>query len=121
VFVPCAAGGAGEFVQLTGQLHDLFHITLDGAGGFHLKFQDNPQAVSGTGEITGDKYHATGVTKLERSTSGKVQVEQTFVNNFHIIGQGNVNNLLVHETAHITVHPDGTVTAFHDKFNIECK
>src|SRR5690242_17053344 len=35
VFVPCAAGGAGEIVELTGNLHDLFHFTLDGSGGVH--------------------------------------------------------------------------------------
>jgi hypothetical protein len=119
VFVECAADGAGELVHLTGTLHDLFHITLDNSGGFHLKGQDNPQGVSGTGETTGDKYQATGVTKFE--FNGKVGFEQTFVNNLHIIGQGNGNNLLVHETIHVTVHADGTVTAFVDNVSIECK
>src|SRR5690349_4771860 len=33
VFVPCANGGAGELVELTGSLHDLFHMTIDDTGG----------------------------------------------------------------------------------------
>src|SRR5438093_1495194 len=48
VFVPCAAGGAGEVVDLSGNLHDLFHVTLDGNGGFHLSVEDSPQGIVGT-------------------------------------------------------------------------
>src|SRR5258708_20352837 len=63
VFVPCAVGGAGERVALSGTLHDLFHVTFDGRGGFHLDVHDNPQAVSGVGLTTGDKYQGTGLPR----------------------------------------------------------
>jgi hypothetical protein len=119
VFVPCAAGGPGEEVHLTGYLHDLFHITLTPSGSFRLVFHDNPQSVSGTGLMTGAKYQGTGVTR--DSFGGRVGFEETFVNNFRIIGQGPGNNFLVHENFHITVNANGTVTAFHDNFSVECK
>jgi hypothetical protein len=120
VFVPCAAGGAGEFVDLSGNLHDLFHVTLDGSGGFHLDASDNPQGVSGVGETTGTKYQGTGVTRFDFSgTAGGTYVE-TDVNNFRIIGQGPGNNFMVHDNFHITVNPDGTVTSFHDNFSVTC-
>ena len=119
VFVPCANGGAGETVELSGTLHDLFHVTSDGAGGFHVKTSDNPQGVSGTGQTTGAKYQGTGVTSSDFNT--KAGFENTFVNNFRIIGQGPGNNLLVHENFHITVNANGTVTAFHDNFRVDCK
>lgn len=119
VFVACAAGGAGEVVHLTGELHELLHITLDSAGGVHVREHLNPQGVSGTGLTTGDKYQGTGVSQFE--SNGKVGAEITTVDNFRIIGQGNGNNLLVHGNLHITVNPDGTVTAFHDNFSVECK
>src|SRR5215467_3765370 len=45
----------------------------------------------------------------------------TLVNNFRIIGQGTGNNFLVHETFHITVNADGTMTAFVDNFSVDCK
>jgi hypothetical protein len=92
---------------------------LDSAGGFHLKGQDNPQGISGTRLTTGDKYQGTGVTGFE--FSGKVGFEETDVNNFRIIGQGNGNDFLVHDNLHITVNADGTLTAFHDNFSVECK
>ena len=122
VFVPCAAGGAGELVDLSGPLHTLITFTINGnnvSGMAHFQ----PQGLSGTGETTGDKYQATGVTK---DTSFKLsfqngQANQTFVNNFRIIGSGAGNNFLVHEEAHITFNANGTVTVFHDNLSIECK
>jgi hypothetical protein len=122
VFVPCAAGGAGELVDLSGPLHTLITFTINGnnvSGMAHFQ----PQGLSGTGEATGDKYQATGVTK---DSSFKLsfqngQANQTFVNNFRIIGQGPGNNYLVHEVAHITFNANGTVTVLHDNLSIDCK
>ena len=119
VFVPCAAGGAGEDVFLSGTLHVLFHTTIDNSGGFHTKFHFQPQGISGTGLVTGDKYQATGVT--QGTDNGKVGFESTFVNNFKIIGQGPGNNFLVHENFHFTVNANGEVTAFVDNFSVECR
>ena len=122
VFVPCAAGGAGELVDLSGPLHTLITFSINGNNVSETAhFQ--PQGLSGTGETTGDKYQATGVTK---DTSFKVsfqngQAQQTFVNNFRIIGSGSGNNFLVHEVLHVTFNANGTVTVFHDNFSIDCK
>jgi hypothetical protein len=123
VFVPCAALGAGEYVQLSGSLHVLFTTTIDNRGGFHTTFLFQPMGISGTGLSTGDKYQATGETQgtLNGDLSSGQPYEQTFVNNFKIIGQGPGNNFLVYETFHITVNPDGTVTAFVDNLKIKCK
>ena len=119
VFVPCATGGAGEFVQLSGTLHILFVTTIDDKGGFHSKFRYQPQGISGTGLITGDRYQATGVT--QGTFNGKVGFETTFVNNFKIIGQGPGNNFLIHENFHVTVNKNGEVTASVDNFSVKCK
>jgi hypothetical protein len=118
VFVPCAAGGAGEVVDLSGDLHTVFHLTFASNGSFHAVSEANPQGVSGTGETTGAKYQGTGVTRS--NFNGLVGFETSFVNNFRIIGQGPGNNFLVHENFHVTVHPDGTVTGFVDNFSVAC-
>jgi hypothetical protein len=121
VFVPCAAGGAGELVDLSGPLHTLITFTINGnnvSGKTHFQ----PQGISGIGETTGDKYQATGVTQQGFKTSFQNgQANQTFVNNFRIIGQGPGNNFLLHEVAHITFNANGTVTVFHDNFSVDCK
>lgn len=120
VFVPCAAGGAGEYVYLSGSLHILSHVTLDPTGGYHFESHFSPQGVSGYGETSGDKYQATGVTRDGGSFMG-FPYEYTYVNNFRIIGQGAGNNYLVHETFHITLNANGELTAEVDNFRVECK
>jgi len=119
VSVECAAGGAGEQVHLTGEQKNVIHVTIDNAGGLHAKLHGNLQGVSGTGLTTGDKYQATGVINAE--FNGKLGEEQTFVRNVHIVGQGNGNNSLIHVLFHITVNPNGSVTAFVDILNVECR
>lgn len=121
VFVPCAAGGAGEMVDLSGSLHTLITLTING-NNFSEVTHFQPQGISGTGETTGVKYQATGLT--EESTTGSFQngqASQTFVNRFDIIGQGPGNNFTIHETAHITINANGTGTVFFDNFGVECK
>ena len=109
VFVSCAANGAGEIVDLNGPLHTLITSTINGSnvsGRFHFQ----PQGLTGTGETTGAKYQATGVTQESFKTSlqnGRATL--TYVNNFRIVGQGQGNNYLVHETLHFTVNANGTM------------
>lgn len=119
VYVPCAADGAGEVVHLSGDLHVLFALTFDGAGGVHVKSHYQPQGLSGEGLTTGVSYHGVGVTQDEYNA--KVGYEETFINNFRIIGQGPGNNYLIHQNFHVTVNANGTVTASVDNFSVECK
>jgi hypothetical protein len=119
LFVPCAAGGAGEEVRLTGTIHTVFRFVSNGTNGIHGKFHANDQGISGIGLTTGDKYHRTGATNSE--LNAKVGEEATATDSFNVIGQGNGNNFLAHVTVHINVNPDGTVTADVFKISIECK
>ena len=119
VFVPCANGGAGELVALEGRLHRLFAVTIDKAGGFHMKDHTQPQGLRGVGSVTGAKYQANGVD--QQQMNGHVGLTLTSMSNLRLIGQGRGNNLLVRETFHITVNANGVVTALHDSFTAECK
>ena len=119
VFVPCANGGAGEDVLLTGTLHDVFHVTITSSGGFRLSASDNPQGVSGYGLTTGAQYQGTGITRF--NFGGRVGAEETDVNNFRMIGQGPGNNFMVHDNFHITINANGTVSSFHDNFSVTCQ
>jgi hypothetical protein len=120
VFIPCAAGGAGEVVDLSGNLHVLITETINGnnvSGLMHFQ----PQGISGTGETTGLKYQGTGITSTSFKTSFQNgQANLTFINRFDIIGQGSGNNSTVHETAHFTFNANGTLTVFFDNFIFEC-
>jgi hypothetical protein len=121
VFVSCADGGAGELVVLSGNLHSLFHSTIND-NNWKMKIHNQPQGISGVGLTTGDKYQGTGVT--QETVGGSFvngQFSRTVVNNFRIIGQGRGNNYLLHATTHFTLNANGELTAFVDNFSAECK
>jgi len=120
-FVPCANGGNGEAVALSGNLHELTSVTVT-ANNAHVMFSNNPQGISGVGSVSGDKYQGTGVTRQgENVANGFFPENVTFVNNFRIIGQGPGNNLLVHETSHITVNANRTITVNNVTLSIACQ
>jgi hypothetical protein len=121
VFIPCANGGVGEDVELTGRLHVLVHATLASDSNFVFKEHFQPQGIAGIGSVTGDTYHGTGATQ-DLTHYGRVgQQTFTFINNFRIIGQKTGNNLLLHEVVHFTVNANGGVTASFDKVTADCK
>jgi hypothetical protein len=122
-FVPCADGGNGELILLSGDLHVRMQMVIDPLNGVHFTTQVNPQHLSGEGMTTGDKYQGTGITREtinERFFAGAPWVH-TFVNNYRMIGQGPGNNLLVHETWHLTVNANNEVTAVVSNIKFECK
>ena len=115
----CTNGGAGELVAISGTIQEVFHTTIDSAGGFHVTQQFNQAGLGGTGQVTGTKYRITGGNVLAFNT--KAGVEQTLVNNFRVIAQGSHNNFVLQSTSHVTVNANGTVTAEHLSFQFECK
>ena len=121
VFIPCAASETVEMVDVSGPLHTLVSATVNGNGiSGSIHFQ--PQSISGTGESTGNKYHATDVPRQNfKNSFQNGHAGLTFVNNFRIIGQGPGNNYLVHENLHIVFNANGTVTVFHDNCSTDCK
>ena len=121
VFISCANGGAGEDVLLTGTLHVTTSTTIND-NMVRTRFQFQPQGISGTGSITGDKYQGTGVS--EGTVEGSLINEQLVVNdvnNFRIIGQGNGNNFLIHDNFHIAINANGVLTVVIDNFTADCK
>lgn len=66
VFVPCAAGGAGEVVDVSGLMHVLVTQTVNGKYvTFHVT--TNSQGPSGTGETTGLEYESPVVNSSTRT------------------------------------------------------
>src|SRR5688572_13324653 len=86
VFIPCVP----ETVTATGTLHIVSHTAVNPDGSFHVVSHFNPQGVSGTGDVTGDRYRGTGVTQNTFNVAAGQTF--TFVNNFNFIGQGPGNN-----------------------------
>ena len=119
--IPCANGGAGEEVFLTGTLHVLTTYDING-NVVRGRFHDQPEGVSGIGSVSGDRYEATGVSQGEfKSSLRNGQAIVSFINNFRIIGQGPGNNYLVHENIHLIVNANGDMTTVVDQAGADCK
>ena len=116
--VPCAAGGEGEVVFLSGTEHAVFVTVVDSSGTFHTQAHFQPQGISGEGLTTGDTYQWTGATQA--SFNGQIGYENTFINNYRIIGPGPGNNLMIQQTFHATVQADGAVSAYVDDYTVTC-
>ena len=119
VNIPCANGGLGEDVLLSGTLHVLTHVTISNAGTLTIKTHFQPQGITGLGQVTGAKYQGTGVTQdILNLSFGETY---TAVNNFRMVGQGPGNNFSVHETFHYTFNANGTLTTVHGSLTTSCK
>jgi hypothetical protein len=119
VGVPCSEEVAPELITLSGYVHGLFRVTHDAAGGFHVIGHSNYADLSGISSTTGDKYQGTGISRV--NVNGKLGMEYNSRETFRVIGPGSGNNFLVSETFHFTINADGTITAYHDSFSLECK
>ena len=117
-FVSCANGGAGEDVLLEGSLHNVSRATEASNGNFSVTLHSNPQGITGTGQITGDKYQGTGSSIFRFSTGpgGRETITEAFL----VVGPGPDNNFTIHAIFHVTVNADGTVTSEVDSFSTEC-
>lgn len=118
-FVPCANGGAGEILTGTVEVHNLSTSTANGNNEDSLfQFQVYGSMV---GASTGDTYRVAGVAHgTSHESAQNDDYNLTYVNTFQLVGPGPDNNLLVHETAHLTVIADEVVVQ-HDDLTIDCR
>ena len=123
VFIPCALDGVGEVISFStsGFIHGHTELTLDPAGGFHLKIHMNAQNANAIGLISGDRYRGVGSFDDTIESSSSLPFEATHITNFRIIGQGTGNNLLIHATLHTTINAKGEVTVEFEKLSVDCK
>jgi hypothetical protein len=119
--VPCANGGAGETVTLTGTLHVVLKSQVNdnvARGSYHYQ----PQHVTGYGSVSGDRYEANGVSQGSFRTNAKNgEAVISSINNFRIIGQGPGNDFVVHENVRIALHADGTFDVLVAHVGADCK
>lgn len=113
---------AGEFIQLGGDYHSVFHVTFDPTGGSHIVFQHNSQGVSGVGLTSGAKYLSVG-----RDRSGTTNIfgapgfEMTVIDTFHLVGQGVAADLTMRVAQHMTLTPEGEFSVRFETIETICR
>jgi len=119
-FVPCANDGEGEVVILTGEQHLVGHGTFTENGNVRFVTHIQTQNVSGTGEVTGDRYRLVMLNQSSQGIEGTFPFTFSFVDNIRVIGQGPDNDFWVHQDSHITIDANGEVRVLHDNIKADC-
>jgi hypothetical protein len=107
LFIPCANGGAGENVILSGFTNFVYRISWTDHG-FTSGYHENVHEVKGVGAISGEKFTASG--GINGTVMGSWVNEQwigILNRQMRIIGQN--TSFTVKYKSHITVISDGTV------------
>jgi len=115
---PCL--GPGSFVELSGTLHLLFHVTTDEAGGTHV-FSHADAHYSGVDPATGIRYLQSSVRTSHSNTLASGATNTTLTVPRVLVAQGDAPNFTVLETFHLTVNTNGEVTATHTEQRFECR
>ncbi|GGR89179.1 hypothetical protein GCM10010169_36770 [Micromonospora fulviviridis] len=122
VVLPCANGGLGEVVNFDGTFSELYHVTVDETGGFHVHIVETQSDVHGVGATTGDRYVSTRVNLfVYNQGSGGLPITSTQQLVFRIVGPGAGNDASLRITNHTTLNADGTVTVAFDTYTAECE
>jgi hypothetical protein len=106
IFVPCANGGAGEYVHITGSTNLQYTISWTDHG-FTYGYHATTYRVDGTGLTSGDTFVGSGNT--EGQVMGAWVNEQwlsTFVDQLRLTDAN--TTFIVKSLYHILVNPDGT-------------
>lgn len=117
-YVPCANGGEGEEVKVTGSIKIVDQIIFN-ENGFTLTYHANPQGLSGVGLTTGATFVGSG--GRQGTLSGAYengQFTSVFIEQLRIVGPG--GTFLVNYKWHITITPDGKVTNYISGEEVDC-
>lgn len=110
------------YITLTGKMHVLAHVTTDAQGGRHAILQINTEEVKGT-DAAGNNYvsSATNNNDLNEAGTAGSQSEHTITTKFLLVGKGNLPDLLVKTTMHVTINADGEMTAEVTNVVAQCR
>jgi hypothetical protein len=111
----------GHLIALTGFEHDQFTVTTNQNGGVHVDIRSNLMGVTGVDEVTGATYRVVLTSTTQEADSTGVPFVLSVPTDIEFIGQGTAPNFLAHFLNHVTVNPDGTITAETFKSSTECK
>ena len=118
-YVPCANGGAGEQVILSGATNFVYQLQWNEQG-FSLSYHFNHHGVTGVGVSSGEKFVGTGGNQTVASGSWtNDKWESITTEQFRVTGQ-NVTFVVTYKY-HITVTANGEVVVQIFEETADCK
>lgn len=119
LFIPCANGGAGEDVELTGSIKIIREETYTNER-FTVTYHVIPQGITGVGLSTGTNFTAIGAS--EAAITGTIEYggeySATYFQQMRFTGGG--ISFVVKSKFHVTVTSDGEISTRIDEETVEC-
>jgi hypothetical protein len=100
---------AAELVDVTGSVHVVQHTT-NNAQGIRQMVHLNVDGI-GVGQISGEHYVFTQTSNEVFNRHDTSALEFTTTETIHVIRSGPGDNFRLHAVIHVTITPDGTITA----------
>ena len=111
----------GETVTIGGNARFVAHETTLPDGSVVLEnIHINPQGVVAVGDVSGISYRLVGGESNPVAFPAGGGVTATFEATLAAIGPGQSANFQAHILQHITITPNGDVTALTDVFGVDC-
>lgn len=122
-FTDTATTCGGEDVNISGNMHLLAHVTTDARSGRHVILQINTERVKGVGVTSGGQFvsSSTNNDSINDADTMGGQSEYTTTTKFLLVGKGNLPDLLVKATIHLTVNANDEVTAEVTNVVTQCR
>ena len=109
-----------EGIAFTGTYRSVFHYTLDRQGTAHFSGVTQTNGVA-VGLLTGASYRFAGASSSSTiDAPDALPYHNNFTNTFLLVSQGSQENLQMHVLLHVTVTPDGVITAEVVDTRFEC-
>jgi hypothetical protein len=118
VYVPCANGGTGEYVALSGFTNFIYQIQWNN-NGFTMVYHDNVHQLTGVGVSSGETFVASGGTN--GTVMGSWVSDQwvgTTTSKVKVVGP--TTNFTVTYKDRITIKRDGTVAVEIVEITVAC-
>ena len=119
VYVPCANGGAGEYVHLNGRTNFLYTISWTDHG-FTYGYHANSYAIKGVGLTSGEQFVASGTTEGQVAASWVNERWIAIITDQLRVTAPNTS-FVVKNKYHVTTTPDGDALINLREQEVECK
>jgi hypothetical protein len=112
----------GEDIAFSGHVITTSVTTIDSTDGFHAHVTSTPHHVRGTGVHSGRTYAAVGTTldTIQAPAHG-AQFVSNFTSTYKLVSQGSSENLHIRMMGHVTITPNGDLTAVFSTLSLVCQ
>ena len=109
----------GQLVSIAGVEHSMINVTQTPGGNLTISQHTNYSDVKGTDPL-GNTYVVHDSDNPTMHFSGQGGEVLTFPQSFALVTRGSAPNFEVHVLFHVTITPNGDVSAFVDNFTSTC-